>query len=76
MECKHCYSENVELREARMVERIVPKTRIVKHVTVLIYDCNFCGRVSKYEMHPVDDDDDEKEYASPDENWQWCPPEA
>lgn len=29
-----------------------------------------------YETEWDDSDDDEKEYAAPDENWQWCPPEA
>jgi len=58
MNCKHCYSPNVEIRETRMVERSIKKSYAVKHVTVVILDCNNCGRVSQYEMIPLSDDEE------------------
>lgn len=70
MWCKHCNSENVEIRQVRKVERLSGT-----HY-VYVCDCNNCGKVSNHKAYPVADRDDEKEYAAPDENWQWCPPDA
>lgn len=70
MWCKHCKSENVEIRQVREVVRVSGSQY------VFVYDCNNCGKTSNHVAYPAAADDDEKEYAAPDENWQWCPPDA
>jgi rubrerythrin len=44
---------------------------------IAVHVCPHCGLVSRDgDEQPAADEDDEKEYAAPDENWQWQPPES
>jgi len=69
MKCLYCGSESTEIN-AVLKEG---------HKTIWIVECNSCASVSRIVGTPLKaaaDDDDEKEYAAPDENWQWQPPES